>query len=136
MIIDRTFLPADLDPTPGDGFYAEFYPSGAVKSFAFYRDGVLTGELLELGDSNPEAKTTTIQEFTCSSGCETIEELESEFSDWVRWRIGAITDRAQFILRCSFCEKSQAEVFKLIAGPQCYICNECVIVCSEILSAP
>lgn len=36
--------------------------------------------------------------------------------------------------RCSFCNKSQREVKKLIAGPNVYICNECVETCVEILS--
>ena len=36
--------------------------------------------------------------------------------------------------RCSFCNKSQAQVKKLIAGPNdTYICDECVEVCSEII---
>ena len=37
-------------------------------------------------------------------------------------------------LNCSFCDKSQEEVKKLIAGPSVYICNECVVLCNEILS--
>lgn len=36
-------------------------------------------------------------------------------------------------LRCSFCNKPQHEVRKLIAGPHVYICNECVETCNEIL---
>ena len=37
-------------------------------------------------------------------------------------------------IRCSFCNKSQAQVRKLIAGPNdTYICDECVEVCSEII---
>ena len=37
-------------------------------------------------------------------------------------------------IRCSFCNKSQAQVKKLIAGPDdTYICDECVEVCSEII---
>lgn len=37
-------------------------------------------------------------------------------------------------IRCSFCNKSQAQVKKLIAGPNdTYICDECVKVCSEII---
>ena len=35
---------------------------------------------------------------------------------------------------CSFCGKLPAEVSKLIAGPGVYICDECVIICSEILA--
>ena len=37
-------------------------------------------------------------------------------------------------IRCSFCNKSQAQVKKLIVGPNdTYICDECVEVCSEII---
>ncbi|HYP61343.1 MAG TPA: ATP-dependent Clp protease ATP-binding subunit ClpX, partial [Thermomicrobiales bacterium] len=36
--------------------------------------------------------------------------------------------------RCSFCNKGQEEVSRLIAGPnQVYICNECVQLCREII---
>ena len=34
---------------------------------------------------------------------------------------------------CSFCGKTQEEVYRLIAGPGVYICNECIELCSEIL---
>lgn len=37
-------------------------------------------------------------------------------------------------LRCSFCGKSQDEVRRLVAGPGVYICDECVELCSEIIS--
>lgn len=37
-------------------------------------------------------------------------------------------------LHCSFCGKSQHQVEKLIAGPGCFICNECVGLCDRILS--
>ena len=36
-------------------------------------------------------------------------------------------------LNCSFCGKEQANVKKLIAGPNIYICNECVDLCNDIL---
>lgn len=37
-------------------------------------------------------------------------------------------------LRCSFCNKTQDQVKKLIAGPNgTYICDQCVGICSEIL---
>ncbi len=41
--------------------------------------------------------------------------------------------RADEILSCSFCGKSQNEVRKLIAGPSVYICNECIDICNEII---
>ena len=36
-------------------------------------------------------------------------------------------------IRCSFCGKPQSEVHKLIAGPNVYICNECIEICQSIL---
>ena len=36
-------------------------------------------------------------------------------------------------LRCSFCNKSRSQVRKLIAGPNVYICNECIDLCNEII---
>ncbi len=36
-------------------------------------------------------------------------------------------------LRCSFCNKSQEQVRKLIAGPNVYICDECIDICAEII---
>ena len=36
-------------------------------------------------------------------------------------------------LRCSFCGKPQEQVKKLIAGPDVYICDECIELCSDII---
>jgi ATP-dependent Clp protease ATP-binding subunit ClpX len=36
-------------------------------------------------------------------------------------------------IRCSFCGKPQSEVRKLIAGPNVYICDECIEICQSIL---
>lgn len=38
------------------------------------------------------------------------------------------------VVRCSFCNKTQAQVRKLIAGPNgAYICDECIEICAEII---
>ncbi len=37
-------------------------------------------------------------------------------------------------LRCSFCNKDQRDVKKLIAGPTVYICDECVDICLDIIA--
>jgi ATP-dependent Clp protease ATP-binding subunit ClpX len=37
-------------------------------------------------------------------------------------------------LHCSFCGKSQREVRKLIAGPNVYICDECIQLCNDIIA--
>jgi len=37
------------------------------------------------------------------------------------------------LIYCSFCSKEQKEVKKVIAGPEVYICNECIDLCNEII---
>ena len=37
-------------------------------------------------------------------------------------------------VRCSFCGKRQEQVNRIIAGPNVYICNECVDLCASILA--
>ena len=37
-------------------------------------------------------------------------------------------------LHCSFCGKTEDQVERLIAGPGVYICNECVMLCDEMLT--
>lgn len=37
-------------------------------------------------------------------------------------------------LRCSFCGKPQDQVRRLVAGPNVYICDECIELCQEIIS--
>ncbi len=43
------------------------------------------------------------------------------------------TKSAHQLLRCSFCEKTQEQVRKLIAGPTAYICDECIELCYDIV---
>lgn len=44
------------------------------------------------------------------------------------------TDASQPFLRCSFCNKAEKAVGKLIAGPTVFICDECVQVCNDIIA--
>ena len=39
-------------------------------------------------------------------------------------------------LACSFCGKSAAEVSKLVAGPNVYICDSCVAMASRAMNDP
>src|SRR3989442_1163901 len=49
-------------------------------------------------------------------------------------RIRSIVNKnSDDVLRCSFCNKSQNDVRKLIAGPTVFICDECVGVCQDII---
>lgn len=45
---------------------------------------------------------------------------------------GRMDDKKQ-MARCSFCNKTQDQVRKLIAGPGAYICDECIEICAEII---
>jgi len=43
-------------------------------------------------------------------------------------------DEHSLACSCSFCGKHQDEVSKLIAGPNVYICDECISLCNEIVT--
>jgi hypothetical protein len=38
-------------------------------------------------------------------------------------------------LHCSFCDKTETEVARLIAGPKVFICDACIGICNRILEA-
>ena len=40
---------------------------------------------------------------------------------------------AEKLIRCSFCGKTQGQVERILSGPDAYICNECVELCSTLL---
>ena len=40
---------------------------------------------------------------------------------------------AKATIRCSFCGKRQEQVARMVAGPNVYICNECIDLCNGIL---
>ena len=40
---------------------------------------------------------------------------------------------ADKLIRCSFCGKTQGQVKRILSGPNAYICNECVALCSNLL---
>ena len=39
-------------------------------------------------------------------------------------------------LRCSFCEKTETEVLKMVGGARSYICDECVAAANRIMNEP
>ncbi len=47
---------------------------------------------------------------------------------------GSRADADVPIRRCSFCNKDQNDVRKLIAGPTVFICDQCVEICNDILA--
>lgn len=44
------------------------------------------------------------------------------------------SDKTRHTLVCSFCNRTQEEVRKLIAGPSVYICDECIDLCNDIIA--
>jgi len=49
-------------------------------------------------------------------------------SKWSRLKVSDVLDQ-----RCGFCSKSRRDAKRLIAGPQVFICDECVRACVKIL---
>lgn len=45
-----------------------------------------------------------------------------------------MADYEQKEVRCSFCGKDSSQVKRIIAGPNAYICNECVDLCKQIIA--
>ncbi len=39
------------------------------------------------------------------------------------------------MITCSFCGKSEQEVFCIVAGPNVRICDQCVIECGKVIKA-
>jgi NAD-dependent SIR2 family protein deacetylase len=51
------------------------------------------------------------------------------------WKALGFTEKGDRpVLRCSFCNKSQRDVRLLIAGPNVYVCDDCVDICREIIA--
>ena len=44
------------------------------------------------------------------------------------------TTRIPKLKRCSFCGKTSDQVRRMVAGPNVQICNECILLCQEIIS--
>jgi hypothetical protein len=45
-----------------------------------------------------------------------------------------LNDKKGPFLHCSFCGKDQSSIEQLIAGPEAYICDECIGLCVEIIN--
>ncbi|PXY21163.1 ClpX C4-type zinc finger protein [Prauserella muralis] len=73
---------------------------------------------------------------------ESMKDVTEKLFEHVQNRVGEIEDRVKTAegaaadpdtLHCAFCGKSRTKVRQLIAGPGVHICNECVLLCVEIL---
>jgi hypothetical protein len=144
--IDKSILPEGYNTDKSeDGFYAEFYDDGQLAHYGYYVDGELDDRwALHIEEGTMVAFAQRI----ITVGLETQEEAsnnghgkdlsaqqEEEFVEFIEHWVERITaDNFNLLPRCSFCEKTASEVPKLIAGPNSFICNECVELCNEILA--
>jgi hypothetical protein len=141
MKIDASMLRQGYRTDYKTGLYAEFSSDGDLTHFGYYVDGLPHGWTLHLepGQRRGWAEKTERDDYPDNAGIaqvdlpEAVEVDEEQFRAWVERWIEEIHNRADYVLRCSFCQKTQAEVQKLIAGPEAYICNECICLCNEIL---
>jgi hypothetical protein len=51
----------------------------------------------------------------------------------IRSAMGKVPRRPGPEPRCSFCGKSKRDVTKIVAGPGVFICDRCIVLCSEVL---
>ena len=122
-------LPPEVSYDVKDGYYAEKNEAGEIVHFGFYLEGEPLGWVLHLSEGKLMAVKT--ERVACPGQDDPEGTVDPEdLSYWVSQVIRPPEQRS-----CSFCQKSQSEVLKLIAGPTCYICNECVELCSEILAS-
>lgn len=54
-------------------------------------------------------------------------------NDWAECQCRRDKQREMHPLGCSFCGKTQKDVKKLIAGPNVFICDECIDLCVDIM---
>jgi len=135
MPLDAGALRGSYSTTRRDGLYAEFHADGSLKLYGYFvnaPDGSCVRRMA-LGISSDRA-AATFEDMTLSRFPEDGDPPEAEALDeWARGWIGEIERAAAGVRCCSFCQKRQAEVRKLIAGPTQYICDACVRLCSDIL---
>lgn len=103
---------------------AEFDGKERLRRAVFERDG----ETMELTIESSQRAAAFVESTMLRT--KSASQLNDRIELWLR----RMVDRARRVPRCAFCDKSDAEVARLIAGPESYICDECVEVCARILS--
>lgn len=94
------------------------------------------GELQRMGLITPQRRVEVTLK---PAQAVTVEPADEELTleEWLDgWRHNLVQEARPKVFQptCSFCGKTDSEVRKIIAGPSVMICNECVELCSEILS--
>jgi hypothetical protein len=99
-----------------------------------YRDAKVMARALRSGLTDHDVKLTHSQSLELMAkafGYDNWNILAAKIeADHPAQAVAVPTDRT---LYCSFCGKSQHDVSKLIAGPDSFICDECVSLCNDIV---
>lgn len=112
------------------GFHAERRADGSVGKLAYWRDGALVAQLVVVESG---AWLEKIERFEpCDDGGDDSD--PDGFKAWAGDVLRRLSQGAERILVCAFCEKTSFEVAKLIMGPREGICNECIKVCADIVA--
>ena len=126
-------LPFDLAARAGDdGLHAETRADGSVARVVLQRGGRIVCAVRV--DVDP-ASGETIEHFHADAD-EDDDEGDDALPAWLDGALRELSRRAAGLQVCAFCEKTNAEVAKLVMGPRQGICNECIVLCSEIIGDP
>ena len=133
MSIDPNRIPGlwTTDKTE-NGLSVELHPDGQLKRLAFLSDGKVIGPSLHIEPDSLAGELREVTRFEVAPDIE--EDPQAQYEAWIDLSVRAITDRAQFVVRCSFCSKHSGEVFKIIQGPETGICTDCIGVCNNVLA--
>ena len=115
-----------------DGLCLELHPDGQLKTLVFLSAGEVIGRSLHLDPDTLAGEVREVAPFAVDPDVEATP--ETQYKDWVEHAIRAISDRAKLVFRCSFCAKHSGEVSKIIQGPECSICSDCIELCGSILA--
>jgi ClpX C4-type zinc finger len=122
-----------------DGVYAEFDSTGRLSKMEYVRNGVIRGPSLSVDYQEQTAQAASVRIFPdpLSNGEESADDIEYPLEEFIRDTVKTIAKEQDSIraMYCAFCNSPQSEVQKLIAGPNAYICDQCIELCMDILEA-
>lgn len=128
-----TILPqAQTGVVPETGLYAVADENGLLMDCTIYSNG---RPKKSISFSTSES-VATVMTFIQQSGTAESETSRLQYYEELQERLTQFLSELQdkpSHLGCSFCQRTQLEVRKLIAGPGIYICDECVRLCMDIV---
>lgn len=124
------------------GLKARFHPDGQLAEYGYYWEGghPACGWILHFGHKDMQARVVRRKRYAFPEDEEgrfnpdDPEDVERAWSEWLEGWLDSIIEKAHNPTACSFCNKGQNEVAKLIAGPAAMICDRCVVFCQELIA--